>query len=157
MKDYSIPRSSIPLIKIVLMTIFMGDFTLAVSFLLIIFIRETLQLDTTYALLYWLIFILKTTLVLVYVGSTMKKWLEQTYMVMNNKLIIYTKSATSTTTSSNLKDIQSVRVIQDSLGKKFDYGDITIELSKAAYKEQVELIGVSNPKTVARSLEKAMK
>lgn len=154
MQDYSIAKSPIPIVNQVLMTILAGEFVFVLSIFLITFIRNTLQIDATLAILFWVIFLIKTFLVLLYVGKLLINWLRKSYVVYNNHLVIVSNGGGNSTAQSspNLKFVRGAQVEQSRMARRFDFGDIEIKFEQSVQPEPMIIRDVLRPREVAAQL-----
>lgn len=154
MNDYSISRSPIPIVARVLSMILVGELAFAASIVLIALIRDTLSIDATLAGLAWLLFTLKTSVIVYYVGRLLIDWLRVNYFVISDTLIIARTKAgnTETISSPKLTNVYGANVYKSRLGRFYNYGNITVEFPKSDREKPVVLRDVVNPERIAANI-----
>ena len=157
MQDFTIPKSPYPIIYSILGIIVGGEAVFALMVFMLTLLRSSLNVDSTFLGLFWLLFFIKAAFIVGGVAKTMFAWIKKSYMVVNNQLITYTAGTVSVTNSDDLADVRSIKVVQSSLGKKSQFGNIELHFSQASYSEVVTLEGVANPKEIAKLMRSVKK
>lgn len=155
--NYSIQKSYKPLMLQIMTVIFVSDVLFVFLILLLVGVRNVLGLDASLVAFTVLLFCVKTAITVYGAYTTMRNWLGVSYFVNSKRLAIQSDIRQAASSVWPLKDLRSVKV-DDSyvLFRKTDYGDIHLNFSSGAAKQDVYLRNVKNPTEVAGKLSKNM-
>lgn len=154
MKNFYITKNPMPLIVRMVTIIAASDLLFLLLIILIVSVRNILGIDSAMLFLFVLLFLGKTAVTLFAAYKQLRVWTGVSYYVMDGNLVVQSRVPSIASSTRKLKDLVNIRVTSGSalMGSR-DSGNITLEFSSAASKEQVTLFDVDEPKRVIQAFK----
>lgn len=143
-------RGSWPLLILRIISGFFFVETLYAAFLLLLILNQEVIAATSAFYLLWIVHTLKFILLAIYFIQLVSVWGSRWYFVVNHQLAIYEGAFRTDEQLYELSSLRSVELIQNWLGRIFNYGDIKLILSVSGYHKDIILRGVSDSKGYER-------
>jgi uncharacterized membrane protein YdbT with pleckstrin-like domain len=136
----------------IILLLFLVDTLYALLILLFVKFSPTLSDFTSIVLLLWALHTIKYVFITFVLVKILVDWLGTTYIVEGKHMTISTGIYAINEKVYELNRIKSVSVQQDWIGRRFHYGNLTLELGATGYREDVELRDIQYPKDVEKLL-----
>lgn len=151
--NFSITKSPKPAITQSVAALIVSDGLFILLVFLMIGIRNALGLTTTLAMLIFAIFVVKAIITTVGIYMILRNWLGISYYVMDGQLVIKSSIKQAMSSTRNLRELRNVQAGNKYFGSyEQKYGNVVLEFSTGASKENITLRGVENPELVGKRL-----
>ena len=154
-KDFSLVKSPTAITVRVVSVILVAEITFAFAVFMMIALRDALEVDASFALFFWLLFILKAGIVSLSVYKDLFTWSGKQYYTNGKSLVVLNSPGIggASTEIHDLSHMTKISTRQSGFQKKSNFGTINILFTKTSYKENLVLNDIINPVQVARKLE----
>jgi hypothetical protein len=158
-KDFSLVKSPTAITVRIVSVILVSEITFALAIFLVISLRDALEVDASFALLFWVVFILKAGIVSLTVYKDLFSWSGKQYYTNGKSLVVLNSPGIGGASSEihDLSHLSKISTNQSTFQKKSNFGTISLLFSKTSYKENLVISDISNPVQVARKLEQLSK
>lgn len=146
----NIKRSVLVLAVRLCLLLFLIDTVYALIIVAFLRFAPAAQFDYYFILLLWALHTVKFVILSILMLRVLLKWLGQSYVVHDYKLIINTGIVASIDKVYELDKVEKITVHQDWLGRLMHYGIISIKVEGSD--EPIELTDVSRPREYEKSL-----
>jgi membrane protein YdbS with pleckstrin-like domain len=146
MKITILKRNALALVIRIILLLFLVDTLYALLILLFVKITPVPTDFVAIALFLWALHTLKYIFITAVLLRLLVQWLGTLYIMEGKLLTISTGVYAVKEKVYELNRIKSVSVQQDWIGRRFHYGNLTLELGSSGYHEAIELRDIQNPR-----------
>jgi len=134
-------------------TLFTVETIYALLFVLFLSLQTSTFNDRNFIIVLWLSHTLKFFILAAMLVDVIIRYLSMHYYITNHHLIVNRGIVNNDEKVYELRQVRKLSVFQDSLGKRFNYGNVRLLLGARGFEEHIELVNITNPRKIAKEIE----
>ncbi len=152
MKNEIIHRSASAIIVRIGILMFLIDTVYALSILVFVKLAPSPDYYLAFILFLWALHTFKYVILTFLMFRALLQWLGTAYSLDGDKLTVKTGVYGVREKVFELDQLKNIKIHQDWIARRFNYGNITLELSSSGFRDSVEMRDIHDPRKYEKSL-----